>query len=70
MNLFLKKLITYPKIMHKLNLGLKKILIKTMENVLYKEYIIYNMVYYTSYINRYKHACWKYKKKINVTKGN
>lgn len=54
--------------MYTKRLYLKKNLVKDMDNFIYKEFIVYRINFYTILINRYKHICWQYKKKINVTK--
>jgi hypothetical protein len=51
----------------KKKLYFKKIIIKNIDNFIYKEFLLYNKSFCNMYINWYKHICWKYKKK-NATK--
>lgn len=41
----------------KKKLYFKKILIKNIDNFVYKEFLLYNKSFYNMYINPYKHTC-------------
>ena len=42
---------------YKKELYLKKILIKNIDNFIYKEFLLYSKNFHNVYLNRYKHAC-------------